>query len=78
MHAGSPDDTHAVLAGGLEQRVEALAAAARMQAGAAGGAQLARLNGSLDESSLNKASRLLWKACLLKLPATMMLPGRLP
>ncbi|CAL5227117.1 g10026 [Coccomyxa viridis] len=38
--------------GGLEQRVEALAAAARMQAGAAGGTQLA--NGSLNESSLNK------------------------
>ena len=54
---------HGTCAGGLEQRVEALAAAARMQAGAAEGAQLTTLNGTLDESSLQKASRLLWLTC---------------
>lgn len=42
--------------GGLEQKVEALAAAARMQAGVAGGAQTANsYNMRLDESSLEKA-----------------------
>ena len=41
--------------GGLEQKVEALAAAARMQAGAAGGAQMADSYMRLDESSLEKA-----------------------
>ena len=41
--------------GGLEQKVEALAAAARMRAGAAGGAQMADSYMRLDESSLKKA-----------------------
>ena len=41
--------------GGLEQKVEALAAAARMQAGVAGGAQTANSYMRLDESSLEKA-----------------------
>ena len=45
-------------AGGLEQRVEALAAAARMQAGAAGGALSASTSGNLDKSSLEKVRQL--------------------
>ena len=61
LHAETLDERHGWCAGGLEQRVEALAAAARMQAGAAGGTQLA--NGSLNESSLNKASTSLLIAC---------------
>ena len=43
-------------AGGLEQKVEALAAAARMRAGAAGGAQAADTLAGLDPASLEKVS----------------------
>ena len=45
-------------AGGLEQKVEALAAAARMRAGAAGGAQAADTLAGLDSASLEKVSAL--------------------
>ena len=43
-------------AGGLEQKVEALAAAARMRAGAAGGAQVADTLAGLDPASLERVS----------------------
>ena len=49
----SEDARHA---GGLEQKVEALAAAARMRAGAAGGAQAADTLTGLDPASLEKVS----------------------
>ncbi|CAK0758941.1 hypothetical protein CVIRNUC_002659 [Coccomyxa viridis] len=45
--------------GGLEQKVEALAAAARMRAGAAGGAQAADTLAGLDPASLEKVFTML-------------------